>query len=169
MPTEKMPCTKCQTAMRLVTREKRIPVAGVEFLVTMPVWECPMDESWIVPVAVHQEFDRQALRTIATQGPATGLTLKFLRGSLKMKATELAELVDTAPETLSRWETGAKPVNPLVWVAVAAMALDKLDGRATTQKQLRAAREPRGSEQAISFTVGSFPKSATVELAPGER
>ncbi len=63
-----------------------------------------------------------------------------------MKATELAELVDVAPETLSRWETGAKAVNPVVWVTVAAMALDKLAGRATTLKQLHAAKEPASAK-----------------------
>lgn len=147
MKPSQVTCVKCGTELRLVTRTKRIPVAGVEFSATMPVYECPKDESWILPIDVHQEFDRQVLRTIATQGPATGTTLKYFRGFLKMKATELAELVDTTFETLSRWETGAKPLNLLAWHTVAAMALDKLDGRATTVKRLRATRAGAESSQ----------------------
>lgn len=61
---------------------------------------------------------------------------------------------DIAPETLSRWETGAKsPVALLVWVTVAAMVLDKLEGRATTAKQLRAARDGAATAQPVALEV----------------
>ena len=153
MANDKMTCAKCETLMRRVTRTKRVPVAGVEFEVTLPVYECPKDESWIVPPEAHREMDRQVLQTIATHGPATGKTLKFLRGALKMKATELAVLVNVVPETLSRWETEAKPVSPLVWVTVAAMALDKLANRSTTLKRLHAASLPTAPAQPIPLEV----------------
>lgn len=149
----KMKCTKCESTMKVVTRTDQVPVAGVAFSVTWEVWECPKDGTWIVPPEVHREFDRRALRTIATQGPATGSTLKYLRGSMKMRAAELARAINVQPETLSRWENEAQPVNPLVWVTVAAMALDNLEGRATTTKRLRAAAAGEAPTEPIAIDL----------------
>lgn len=155
MASKKMTCTKCGSAMKFSARTDEVPVAGVTFSVSWEVWVCPKDGTWIVPPETHAEFDRKALRTIASQGPATGTTLRYLRGALKMKGAELAALIKVQPETLSRWETGAQPVNPLAWVTVASMALDHLDGRATTTKQLRAATSGEAPAEPIALTVSA--------------
>ncbi len=139
MKTTKPTCPKCDAKMRLAPRTTSVPVAGVKFRVTWKVWSCPHDDTFVVPKAAHQHFDREVLQTFATKGPATGKTLKYMRGALAMKAQDLALLVGVKPETLSRWENEAQPVNPLVWVTVARMALDLLEGRTTTTQQLRAA------------------------------
>jgi hypothetical protein len=135
----KYTCPKCSTPMREAVISKEYPIAGVAFAVTMPGHVCPVDDSWIVSNEVSQEIDRKAVRAIATHGPATGRTLKYLHAFLQLKGTELAALIGVQPETLSRWESEAQPLAQLAWVTVAAMVLDKLEGRATTTKQLRAA------------------------------
>lgn len=132
-------CSKCGTAMRQDTLTRDVTVAGVPFVVRMPGEHCPNGDSWSVSNEAAREMDRLVLRSIATRGPATGQTFKYMRGSLKLKAAELAELLGVTAETVSRWETGAVTMTPLPWVTVAAMALDQLDGRATTTKRLRAA------------------------------
>lgn len=146
MPTKpkKMPCPKCERAMRFAMRTSEVPIAGRTFKVRWRVWECKKDGAFVVPPSVHQKFERDALRVIATEGPANGTTLKYMRGRLGLKGTELAARLGVQPETLSRWENGAQPVSGLVWVTVARMTLDMLDGQNTTAGQLRAAitREP---------------------------
>ncbi|MBX3185815.1 MAG: hypothetical protein KF819_02325 [Labilithrix sp.] len=74
-----------------------------------------------------------------------------MHGFLQLKGTELAAMLGVAPETLSRWESEAMPLNPLAWVTVAAMVLDKLEGRAVTTKQLRAS--VGGERSAIPIEV----------------
>jgi transcriptional regulator with XRE-family HTH domain len=69
-------------------------------------------------------------------------TFKFMRKALGLRAVDIAELLDVAAETLSRWETGQRPVDRASWIAVSAMVLDKLEGRTTTLDRLKALLEP---------------------------
>jgi len=58
-----------------------------------------------------------------------------------IRAVELAELLDVAPETVSHWETGKHAPDRSTLATVAALALDALDGATTTRDRLRALRE----------------------------
>ena len=154
----------CEAEMDLVTRTDDLVFADVPFRVTWTIWECPRDGSTIVPVDVHRIYDQNVLRTIATRGPATSRTFRALRDSLNLSGIELANLLDVTPETVSRWETGKKPLNPLAWVVVASMALDKLEGRAVMRRQLLATAVDGASRSVSEFTIVT---TFTI-TAPGE-
>lgn len=134
------PCPKCETEMRKVRLDKMLEIAGLPFGVSVFGLECPKDKRWILEPAVHREIDRAAVEVIATEGPATGRTLRFMHGWLGLKGIELAPLLDLAPETLSRIEHEKAPLPPLAWAAVARMVLDRLHGRHETEQSLRTAK-----------------------------
>jgi putative zinc finger/helix-turn-helix YgiT family protein len=57
-------------------------------------------------------------RTIADHltrkpSPLTGAEFRFLRKELGFKAKDLARYLGTTDVSLSRWETGDKPINPM--------------------------------------------------------
>ena len=85
-----------------------------------------------------EAFERAVDVAIAQEGPARGDTFRRLRKALGMPAAELAELLAVRAETVSRWETGATPVDRAAWSTLAAMVLEQRDGRSTTIDRLRA-------------------------------
>lgn len=129
-------CPKCDGVMRYKTKTEPIAIGGQPFTVTLPAFVCPKDGSWIAEPDVLREMNRQALHFIVTHGPVNGTTLKYLRYRLELKAADLAELLGVTPETFSRWETGAMPVNRLAWTLVARMVVGERV-RAEIERQLR--------------------------------
>jgi transcriptional regulator with XRE-family HTH domain len=75
-------------------------------------------------------------------GPATGEAFRFMRKVLGIPAIELAELLDVAPETVSRWENGKLPIERRALALLASMVLDRVEGVTTTLERLRSLRDP---------------------------
>ena len=47
-----------------------------------------------------------AAHALVTRGIRTGVEFKFVRKVVGLRATEVAEMLDVRPETMSRWERG---------------------------------------------------------------
>ena len=73
--------------------------------------------------------------------------------ALGLKATQLGELLDTAPETISRWETGKRPPERGAVVIVAALVDDELSGRTTTADRIRALHHPHKLGKRVRLTA----------------
>lgn len=82
---------------------------------------------------------------LVARGIRTGVEFTLVRKYAGFKATEIAELFDVRPETISRWESGALPVPRL-----AAFALGELfqHPRAARAK-LETLAHPLESPQAV--------------------
>jgi putative zinc finger/helix-turn-helix YgiT family protein len=52
------------------------------------------------------ELEKARAVALVQRGIRTGVEFKFVRKVADLKATELAELLDVTPKTVSRWETG---------------------------------------------------------------
>jgi transcriptional regulator with XRE-family HTH domain len=59
---------------------------------------------------------------------------------LGLRAADLAELLDVAAETVSRWENAQRTVDRPAWVALSAMVLDRIEGGTRTLDRLRTLR-----------------------------
>lgn len=55
-----------------------------------------------------------------------GKVFKSIRGILKLRNEEFAELFDINVATLSRWETGKIKINKTAWYTLLSIARDKL-------------------------------------------
>jgi DNA-binding transcriptional regulator YiaG len=61
-----------------------------------------------------------------------------MRKELGLKATELADILNVSPETVSRWENGAAAVDRIAWILVAEVVRQPDATRAATLERLRA-------------------------------
>ncbi len=59
---------------------------------------------------VLAKLDLAAAQWLADAGARSPETFRFMRKTLGLRAADLAELLDVAPETVSRWERGVLPV-----------------------------------------------------------
>jgi hypothetical protein len=60
-----------------------------------------------------------------------------MRKAIGLPAKEAAALLSTTPETVSRWETGDRPVDRNAWTTLSALVLDELDGKHVMRDRLR--------------------------------
>lgn len=67
-------------------------------------------------------YERRAVKMLLQHGAGEdGGVMRFARRTLGLKQTELATLLEVAPETVSRWETGANPAPLMNQLAVASL------------------------------------------------
>ncbi len=88
-------------------------------------------------------FELRVAKELARAGVSSGEAFRFMRRSLALRAIDLAELLDVAPETVSRWETEKRAVHRGAYAIVASLVRERLDGREETLAALRALRRPR--------------------------
>lgn len=136
-------CHECKSeklvdATAEVTRE----LGGRTFKATIPVVKCADCGEDTCAGTDLQAFDLAVAGELASHGAATGDAFSFMRRAIGMRAVELAELLDVAPETVSRWEHGKLPLERGPVALLTAMVLDRLEGRTTTLERLRALRKP---------------------------
>jgi DNA-binding XRE family transcriptional regulator len=136
-------CVQCgHETLRPDEAEDAVTVAGRTFSRMVPVLRCEKCGETYFRGPELQAVELEAAGVIAREGPSDGATFKFMRKALGLRAVELAELLNVAPETLSRWEHAQRPVDRASWIALSAMVLDKLEGRTATLDRLRALLKP---------------------------
>lgn len=73
-----------------------------------------------IDLETKQSYELRAAQVVLHQvAEIPGEVLRGVRKSLGLKQTELAELLDIRPETISRYESGEQPVPRTVQLAVA--------------------------------------------------
>lgn len=138
-------CPHCQSAGRWVEKvlEASREVSGHRFVGNLPAKECSACSHAQFDVESERRFALAVARILADSGLATGEAFRFMRKAIGMRATELAELLDLAPETISRWETEKRAVDRGALALMGNLVRDRLDGRTTTLEGLRTLRSPR--------------------------
>ncbi len=138
-------CPHCQSAGRWVEKvlDASREVSGHRFVAPLPAKECSACSHAQFDVESERRFALAVARILADSGLATGEAFRFMRKAIGMRATELAELLDLAPETISRWETEKRAVDRGALALMGNLVRDRLDGRTTTLDGLRALRSPR--------------------------
>lgn len=141
-----MQCTECGANGRFasVERDETVKVAGRTFVGAVRGVQCPHCEKVFVHGADLEDFELGVAAELAKDGPTKGEALKYMRkAGLAMRATDLARLLDVAPETLSRWETDALSIPRLAWATVSALVLERYAGRRALLEQLEELTRPK--------------------------
>jgi hypothetical protein len=77
-----------------------------------------------------------------------------MRKAIGLPAREVAHLLSTTPETVSRWEKGARAVDTCAWTTLASLVLDELEGRHDVRDRLLALKTKRPAKAGpIEVTV----------------
>lgn len=105
--------------------------------------ECSECGSVEYPGDALARVELSVAREIFNKGLREGRSVRFARKALGMRASDLADVLDVTPETVSRWENDRIPVDLSVWAAIGSLVNDRLCGNEATLARLRAAKSPQ--------------------------
>lgn len=139
-------CAKCGGNLNATEMAQEVTVAGATFSGKVPARQCDSCGEVYIAAEDAMRFDLRVARQLGDMGIASGEAFRFTRKALGMRAADLAGLLSVAAETISRWERGERPVDRAAFTVLGALVADRLEGRATTMKLLKAQQEPQRVE-----------------------
>jgi len=120
--------------------------AGVAFVADVPGEACGACGANTVGYRMLKAFELAAARWLATSGLHSSEAFRFMRKALGLKAQELAALLGTTKETVSRWEHGKHAIDRPTFAVLATLVIDaSKDRRSTLRKRL----ETMGAEPSL--------------------
>src|SRR5580658_3594889 len=135
-------CPKCGARISASVRQLSQRVGGREFRLSVPFGACKACGTGYLDAAALEWGELQIACQVAMDGPADGRTLRVLRKALGLLATQLADLLSVTAETISRWETGQRPVDRSAWFVTGSMVLERAKWPTRTLARLKAAARP---------------------------
>jgi DNA-binding transcriptional regulator YiaG len=156
-----MKCPTCDVKTERRAAPVQRPVGDHLFVGEVDASACPKCSEVFYEGDSLRRFEVAVALTLAERGMVSGRAFQFMRRALGMRAVDLAELLDVAPETISRWEAGARDVDRAAWTALAGLVVDRAEGRDRVISILRALGEPR--KQPKNIRVDSKPAKRRVK------
>ena len=115
MKSVKRKCSRCgNTGLDEKKRPATRTVAGHSFKASVPALVCDSCGAIYFNGPALENFDLAVANKLARAGVSDGEAVKFIRKAVGLPAVTLAELLDTSPETVSRWERGVSR-SMLIW------------------------------------------------------
>lgn len=138
-----MKCYKCKAdKLTPVEVTERLEVAGHRFTGKVAGLRCGTCGEVLLHGPALERFELLAAAKLAAAGEATGPAFKFMRKAAGLRGADLAALLDVAGETVSRWETGALPVERRAVALLGAIVVEAVAGSTATLGRLRALQAP---------------------------
>lgn len=155
-------CASCGSRELTATTERHVITgAGRKFTATLPAMHCKSCGETFTDATAHEAVERKAGVLVARSGEVNGDTFRFLRLALGLRAVDVANMFDVAPETVSRWEQSVRDVDRLAWTTLATMAIDRESGTPTTTEiVLEAVRAPKPLAKAVKVPTDDGEKGA---------
>ena len=122
----------------------RQEVSGRTFTATLPARVCPTCGEKLVAYEDLHPVNMAVAKALAREGPIDGPSFRFMRTTLRMKAIDLAKLLDVTPETISKWENNKTPVLRSAWLVLTEMVLDEVGQGSRTPMRDRLADLAKG-------------------------
>lgn len=135
-------CIQCESAVEIVFEEHRVEVVRHTFVIPIPVSVCESCGRHTAPLEAVERAELHAAAWLAKRGVREREVFRFMRKALGMRAIDLAKLLDVTPETVSRWERGALPVEQRAFALLGTLVCERAEGRDDTFERLRALVEP---------------------------
>jgi putative zinc finger/helix-turn-helix YgiT family protein len=140
------------------TTPEELSIEGRTFKAELCADVCQSCGEALVTADELGRFEVAVAVELARGGARSGEAIKFMRKAIGLRAAALAELLDIAPETLSRWETGAEDrTAPRAYVVMLeAVVLEHAAGSSATLDRLRVLREvPPALPSAVRIELGT--------------
>ncbi len=120
-----MKCTSCKTGtMQPATAKHEETIAGCKFTATLPGASCSACGEGKLRKTDRDAFDLAVAKSLVLS-EATPEKFIFVRKALGYKAKDLAELLGTTPESVSRWENGKHNIDRQSWALLALLTMNQ--------------------------------------------
>jgi DNA-binding transcriptional regulator YiaG len=123
-----MKCNKCRKVTSHPAKIRHeVDVNGARFVGTLSGFRCASCKETEIPLDELAKLEHAVARYLAEHGPVSGATMRYMRKSIPMSASQLADMLRVARETVSRWETGDREVDRAAWFFVRNLLLNPSD------------------------------------------
>jgi len=134
------------------TAELKKTIGGRTFSAEVPALVCPTCGEKVTEYRDGAVFELAVATVLAREGPIDNETFRFMRSILRLKGTDLAELLDVTSVTISKWENDKTPVPRAAWLVLAELVLDEAGGeRAPLRERLQAVTSTRARSKRVSL------------------
>jgi putative zinc finger/helix-turn-helix YgiT family protein len=119
-----MKCESCGARMKSGRENYHYTECGLDAvtLLNVEVRRCPECGEYEVEIPRMEELHRLIAQEAASKVPRLApQEIRFLRKYLGFSGVDFAATLDVTPETVSRWETGKKPMSPVAERALRLM------------------------------------------------
>lgn len=123
-----MNCRNCSAKMKETTENYRYKESGLDnvMLADIKIRRCPDCGDVCVSIPGMEELHQEIACAVARKaGHLNPAEVRFIRKYLGFSGADFAKRMGVTPETVSRWESGAKPLGPISerMVRLAALAM----------------------------------------------
>ena len=146
-----MKCVQCgHDGLKETTKVHEIHIGDAVVRGTVPAETCPKCKEVYVTGDALERLELQVAASVVRSGVVNGATFRFMRKALGLQAKDMLEVIGTPPETVSRWETGARDVDRFAWITLAMMVIDTTKERApSTREVVRATLAPSSLPRSV--------------------
>lgn len=159
-----MPRNKCHecggTRFSDTEHDEKLVVGGRTYRSVWPAQRCDACGDATFDGLYLHAFELGVARVIATNGAQRGDEFAFMRKAIGMPAADLAELLDVARETISRWENDKQPLERRAVAILSDLVADHLEGRTRTLDRLRMLSDPPKLAKTVPIEIDAALKKA---------
>lgn len=143
-----MKCAQCKgTRLANARQDMTAQVGSVTYVGQVATLKCEDCGAASVHDSDLERFELSVAEHSMRHGnPAA---IKFARKALGFRAYELADLLGLRAETISGWERGVLQPAQSWFAVIATLAAEKLEGRSTLARELRAQREVKAIPEGV--------------------
>jgi YgiT-type zinc finger domain-containing protein len=136
-------CTLCKGKLRRSKVDHVVQIGKETVGVQVPALACSACGESFTAARDLELAEGKVAVAILGSGMVTGPRFRFLRHFLGLSAKQLGQRIETAHETISRWENGRLPIPRLAWIALGGLVRDRLAARSDTEDTINALDHPR--------------------------
>jgi DNA-binding transcriptional regulator YiaG len=138
------PCGRCgREKVVSATMDDSMDVCGHTFTATLPVTKCEACGQVVIQGHDMKLFELRIACELAKAGLRTAASFKYLRESLQLEPSGIAQLLDVPEDFIGYWERGYWPVDPRAHAVLCSLVLAKYEHRPLSLDCLGVLREPR--------------------------
>jgi putative zinc finger/helix-turn-helix YgiT family protein len=139
------PCPICNSSRKPQAKKAKYAFGDVSVEVEERGLYCRSCDQLTLARGAMEESEKRIARALIDAGITSGPAFRHIRKAAGFQAKEVAELLGTTPETVSRWENGQRDIPRPVMALTAAIALERMSGE---RDELRARLERYGQTPA---------------------
>jgi putative zinc finger/helix-turn-helix YgiT family protein len=162
-----MKCERCKTGkLEKTVAPESVEVGKHVFTARVPALKCRECSEVYFDGPTLERLELGAAVELARAGEATGEVMRFMRKAAGLRALELAELLAVTPETVSRWETGTRPMEHRAMAVLGTLVVERFEGRTSTLENLKALRRPKKLGRRIALSLGHSTVAVSSKAPP---